>query len=159
MSEVLRCNRCGVCFKTPPMDTGERCQNRTNLKQCHGRLIVWDSPEEVDAAVAREVMGWEEGESRDEYQKTIAWKTSWGSLAYYAWRPSKDIGDAWKTVDRMKALGFHCYITTHDEMKGPWEIEFDHPDHDACGSRQAGVSEAICRAALEAVRALKAVNS
>lgn len=156
MSHSLQCGGCGSRFKSPPMVAGETCQNRFNGEQCPGRLGFHTPPEDIDAAIAREVMGWTEHECRDGHQKTVAWRTSWGSIAYYAWRPSRDIADAFRVIDRMKALGF-CYSLGTGDERGEHGVEFEGKGVRAL-LHSDNAPSAISRAALQAIRGTRAAR-
>lgn len=118
------------------------------------------SGRELDAAVAREVMGWWSVYYDDE-TFTDEWSGRPGDKhAARAWVPpySTNIAAAWEVVDEL----VHRF---HTVVKGPFHVGSDwfagftpvgvtgwngRPDHKASGST---APLAICRAALLAVRA------
>lgn len=107
---------------------------------------------DLDKAIAIEVMGWSETDYANLYHRP-------DGEAEDAFKPSTEIADAWRVVDRMAELGF------------VFSVGQPSPDFD-CGvsfkkvySRNPGfcltehwAHEAICKAALSAIRQLEVAS-
>lgn len=96
-------------------------------------IDAMEAGREMDALVARQVMGWPEQDCHP------------GALAWAGWSPSTDIDSAWDVVEKM--IEKHR-VDLHGLRGGKdwrcWVAGFDHADAPTAPL-------AICRAALKAV--------
>lgn len=107
---------------------------------------------DIDREVALEVMGWAKPRAALALE---AYRDAKGSPVI-SWRPSTDIADAWLVVERMRELGFQFNFYDASPPACP------HASFTIVGQQTAGADrfadtapEAICKAALAVVRALK----
>lgn len=106
---------------------------------------------ELDRAVAREVMGWEY------IDRGIGkgWHPPGENLPDDVPRYSTDIATAWRVVGRLNVLG--CYVSAASTTDGRGFCSVGPNDtwvgEDIVKTGPNPVPEAICRAALKAVRA------
>jgi hypothetical protein len=107
---------------------------------------------DLNAEVAERVMGWERADPDD----AIGW---WETRApgiqtlRTNFNPDISIADAWLVVEEMRKRGFTTFIRVGltDEAY-PCYIKVLHEDGSEADSSTGKVPEAICRAALEAVK-------
>jgi hypothetical protein len=99
------------------------------------------SPRDLDALIAKKVMGWEFLE---------------GSVQSFALSPySTDIGNAWLVVEKLRAdAGYYVTITAPSTGNGgkDWAVRFGNEDVMFVGEAN-NAPMAICLAALKAVGA------
>jgi hypothetical protein len=120
--------------------------------------------EQVDEAVARDVMGWRNDGAYwvDANGEQKQWSPTHprATLGYedVVWSPSTSISAAWQVVEKMRADGWHFALTSpglDPEKPGVWCIGFAR---DRDGERNgvayvATVPRGICESALAALRA------
>lgn len=120
-------------------------------------IMKLEAGRELDALVARQIMGWSKWNIISDTGNFPGWftKIELGQLGkgwYMAddnWSPSTDIAAAWQVVERMRKLGRetqHYY----NERRGPW-WSFWKPFGIEASATAETDALAICRAALLAV--------
>jgi hypothetical protein len=137
---------------------------------------------ELDAAVAREVMGWEVYPGADTpfnfpHQGDHAWLDDPANypfvtdcrpgLIFWAapktdgkdWKPFADIAAAWQVVEKLRGKGWVMTLSVNHYQTEPWDCRLFLEERKREIAHGATAPEAICRAALAAVRATTAPAS
>lgn len=119
---------------------------------------------ELDCEVAEKFMGW-----RVHNRNTAWWVekeletsllSSGGVMGLTCgterFSPSTNIADAWRVVEKMRAMGFGCHITAVsnlDRTRHFWAVDFSNPNTERSGHEHDTTAAplAICIAALAAL--------
>lgn len=126
------------------------------------------SGRELDAAVHIEVMGWDAGDVDVEGMYGTTFNHDVDGRSFQVVPPySTDIAAAWEVVERLASDGLYislcdnrhgCYRLNGDSVSGFWveivrhDAADDYPTEHVRGLQAPTAPEAICRAALKAVR-------
>lgn len=110
--------------------------------------------DDLNSAVATEVMGWTVGHE-NAYRQT--WDTPVGWRLRDEWNPADGIVDAFDVVDRMRELGYWYELrqpaSRDDTMAvARFELDASHGRYSMSAARADALARAICEAALDAVR-------
>lgn len=116
-------------------------------------------PDSLSDVVTREVMGWHKDASTA-HPRLFNWIDDDGSIqsACETWIPDVSLTDAMRVVENMRSKGWHVSFSDYDDRAAStWFVEFLKSDatrlHIGDGSSDL-LAEAICRAALSAVRGI-----